>query len=179
MPITRRYSCPDCFASFPWLHERSDQSDVPDFCPKCGSNVSGVEPELSAPHIARSIGRVADNVYRAVEQSSEARAEMAAEMLPGESAADLVRAMKVTDIRDDARPGETSARPVDNEVSRSMAAPGTSWGLQDSSAGMQWAAGTQAGPGAGRHGANMTTVLRDSHAANVQQAVSRHTTHRG
>jgi len=117
MPIMRTYQCPDCEGYFEHLHLHSGEAPPPN-CELCGADMRGTPPELSAPHIARSIGKVADNVYRAMEESSAHRAEMAAEAM-GESASEF-NAMKVTNIRDDARAGESSVVTANNAVSQFM-----------------------------------------------------------
>ena len=128
MPVFRTYECPDCRGTFEHFHMRRDEP-APDECPLCGGVTSDVQPELSAPHLAKSIGAVADKVYRDMESGSIARAEMAAEQT-GED----MTAMRMTNLRDDARAGDASASRVSNDVSRLMAANPGVGGLQQSAA---------------------------------------------
>jgi hypothetical protein len=119
------YRCPDCDGVFRYFHH-PDNEPPPNFCPLCGSNMSD-QPEFafmpSAPHLAKSIGKTADRVYRQVEESSVANAEMVAEMT-GESASDVATAMKVTNLADYLRPGDIAAKMANNEVAKHMRATG-------------------------------------------------------
>ena len=141
MPVMRTYQCPDCDGYFDHMHMRS-VDEPPAFCPLCGANTSSASPELSAPHIAKTIGKVADNVYRQMETGSAARAEMAAELL-GESASDM--GMKITDMRDDNHEGEISAARAPNPVSTFMAQTGVG-GMTDAAVGAQYASSVNSGP---------------------------------
>src|SRR5450830_222819 len=96
MPVMRSYQCPDCQGIFDHLHMRSTD-EPPAFCPLCGASTSDVRPEISAPRIAKSIGKTGDAVYRGMEDGSAQRAAMAAEHL-GCDVSDM-NAMKVTDIK--------------------------------------------------------------------------------
>ena len=107
MPVIRTYQCPDCQGTFEHLHDHYDDPP-PLVCDLCGGDMRDTQPELAAPHLAKSIGKVADNVYRGMEQAAQNRAEMAAEAL-GENVSEM-GAMKITNMRDDARAGETSSR---------------------------------------------------------------------
>ena len=125
MPIVRTYQCPDCSGTFDHLHMRSDEAP-PNFCALCGAPTT-VDRRVTAPHIAGLAGKSGDQVYRAMEESSAYRADVAAEQL-GVSSSD-VAAMKVTDMKDNMREGDTAAVSVQNEVSRHMQTTGVG-GLQ-------------------------------------------------
>lgn len=170
MPVMRNYQCPDCEGVFTHLHMRMDEPP-PAFCSLCGASTSGVEPQLSAPHIAKSIGKVADNVYRQMETASKVRAEMAAEAL-GESASDMT-AMKITDMRDNTRAGEISAPPVYNPVSAALdqRRSVTPVGLQDASAASQFAADTRKGAYAGA-GVRALDNVRANHSREVPRVIA-------
>lgn len=167
MPVMRTYQCPDCEGVFEHLHMRSTE-EPPAFCPLCGASTADVQPELSAPHIAKSIGKVADTVYRDMEESSRQRAYLAAEAL-GESASDMSN-MLVTNMRDDAREGETSAPTVNNEVSQAMQAYPGIGGLQSADAAAGYAAATRSGPHANAGVKAMQNVVKQ-HATNAPRVV--------
>jgi hypothetical protein len=101
-------ACPDCGGVFKWLQHPSDEP-LPNFCPMCGSNMSA-EPVYvpEAPHIAKSIGKTADQVYRQTEQASLDNMVAAAELTGGDIS-DFA-AMKVTDMPDYLRAGDTAAK---------------------------------------------------------------------
>jgi hypothetical protein len=102
MAWKRTLLCHHCGEKFSWT-----QPEWPDECPICHSYVGlDGKPEVAAPHIATTAGKSADNIYRAMERGSEHRAQVAREVgLSAQEANDL----KITNMRDDARPGETSA----------------------------------------------------------------------
>ena len=100
--------CPDCQGTFKWLRHPSDEP-LPNFCPRCGSNLAA-EPVFvpEAAHIAKSIGKTADGVYRQMEESSRQHTFLAAEMT-GEHASEF-SGMKITDMPDYLRPGDIAAK---------------------------------------------------------------------
>ena len=102
MAFFRHYECPDCAGTFRFLHHPVDEPP-PNFCPLCGSNMN-VEPVFvpSAPHIAKTIGKTADNVYRQMEKASVDNMAAAAELAGGD-AADY-GALKIDDMADYLRP---------------------------------------------------------------------------
>jgi len=142
MPVMRSYQCPDCQGIFDHLHMRSTD-EPPAFCPLCGASTGDVQPEISAPRIAKPIGKTGDAVYRGMEDGSAQRAAMAAEHL-GCDVSDM-SAMKVTDIKDNTREGETSNVVAANPVSNFMAQTGVG-GLQSSTQAAAFAASTNSGP---------------------------------
>jgi hypothetical protein len=118
------YRCPDCTGSFRFYHH-PDAEPPPDYCPLCG-NFMGDEPEPafvpSAPHVAKTIGKTADNVYRQMEAASDANMEAAAQMTGGDKS-DFA-GMKITNMADYLRPGDVAAKMPNNEVARHMARTG-------------------------------------------------------
>jgi len=167
MPVIRTYQCPDCEGCFDHMHLRS-VDEPPAHCVLCGSNMTGASPQLSAPHIARSIGKVADNVYRSMEDSSAHRAELAAEAL-GESVSEM-GAMRITNMRDDARAGETSVMAAPTPVTQFMNQTGLG-GHVNSMAAQDYARSTQVGPYAGA-GMNALDNVKRNHAAAAASAVA-------
>src|SRR5215475_9023456 len=67
----RYFECPDCSGTFKWLMHPEDEPP-PNFCPLCGSQMSA-EPSTTfvpmAPHLAKTIGKSADQVYRQMEEA--------------------------------------------------------------------------------------------------------------
>lgn len=111
----KHLQCPDCLGTWKWLQHPSDEP-LPDFCPRCGSNLTA-EPVFvpEAAHIAKTIGRTADQVYRQMEASSRDNMQAAAE-LTGDDVADY-RAMQITDMPDYLRDGDVAAKmPLANNV---------------------------------------------------------------
>lgn len=143
MPILRTYECPDCAGRFQHLHMTRDEPP-PEECPLCAASVVDIQPELAAPHIARSIGKVADGVYRAMEETSAIRAEAAGSP-----------ALKITDMRDNTRAGEHSAAAVNNPVSQFMAQTGAGGHVSN---GAEYARATRSGPYAGAGSSIMQQV---------------------
>jgi hypothetical protein len=118
MGIYRAYECPDCGRSFRFFHHPPDEPP-PNYCPLCG-NYMGDEPELTfipaSPHVAKTIGKTADRVYRMAEETSAANAEAAAAMTGGD-ASDF-SAMKITNMADYLRPGDVAAKMPETPVSK-------------------------------------------------------------
>jgi hypothetical protein len=119
--FTRRYRCPDCRGEFNFDHHPSVEADpAPRFCPMCGFDTHADEPlgtAVVAPHIATGTARSVDGSYRAVEEGSEFRAQMAQEMgMDAEGA----NALKITDMVDRQREGDIAAVPVNNPVTQFM-----------------------------------------------------------
>jgi len=145
MPVMRTYQCPDCEGVFEHLHMRSTE-EPPAFCPLCGASTAEVEPEVSSPHIAKSIGKVADQVYRDMEDGATQRANMAAEHL-GVDASEM-SAMKITDMKDNMREGDTANGVAANPVSTFMQQTGVG-GMQSATNAAGYAAATRVGAFAG------------------------------
>jgi hypothetical protein len=122
MAVYRHYECPDCRGMFRFLHHPNDEPP-PSFCPLCGASMDA-EPAFvpTAPHVAKSIGKTADTVYRQMEAASTDHAEMAA-AIGGGSASDYT-ANAITDMADSLRPGDVAAKIASNPVSRHMTQTG-------------------------------------------------------
>lgn len=113
MAIMRTYLCPDCKGQFDHLHHPSDEPP-PDYCPLCGANVSGKRKKrlsrvVTAPAIKTVVSKSADQVYRQMEDSSNVRAQQAAEIL-GVHPSKLSN-MKMTNMKDNLREGDMSYIP--------------------------------------------------------------------
>lgn len=169
MARLRIYECPHCTGSFEVFHMQNDEPP-PRFCQLCGYDTDEeplVQP-LSAPHIAKAVGKATDNIYRATEEGAQHRVTMAQEMfgLDTESA----NALKITDMRSGTRPGETAAMPVINPITQFMNANPNSGGFGQtavSSAAHEAAVRTGYAPNAGAHA---MADLRKTHAKFVQNA---------
>lgn len=126
-----------------------------------------------APHIARTVGKSADGVYRQMEEASKDRAELAAELGGGE--AKDYESLKITDLADYLRPGDVAAKIPENPVSRQMANTGQG-GFQPVAGmtGAEFAAGTARGAFP-RQGEATRQDLVSGHAtrARVTEAVGR------
>lgn len=115
--------CQHCGDKFTWRGE-----EWPDECPLCHSYV-GLEgkPEVAAPHIALRGAKAADGIYRAMENGAEHRANVASEQF-GIPKSDLA-AMKITNMRDDNKPGEPSVKVDPSPVTAAMAANPHAYGF--------------------------------------------------
>ncbi len=152
------YKCPDCRETFDFLHHPSDEPP-PDRCTLCNAWM-GDEPE-KAPVLHLNYGkeknRVVDQVYRRMETASAERAEDAAD-LTGASVAEM-SAVKITNMKDNTRPGESSAMTVpENRVSSAAAQGAQNLSYQvggnvvrpefQNPQAAQWAGETREGPAA-------------------------------
>lgn len=166
MAVYRHYECPDCLGTFKFLHHPAEEPP-PNFCPLCGQNMKA-EPIFvpTAPHIARSIGKTSDSIYRQIETASAERAELAAELGGGE--AKDYTALKVTNMNDYLRPGDIAAKLPPNPVSQAMAATGQG-GFRPlgGMTGAEFALGTRSGPVPHR-GEAMRQLAVGGHAARAR-----------
>lgn len=107
-PRTRTYECLVCTGRFHYAHHPWD-SPPPANCPLCGASTSSAPVfEPTAPAIRGIVGIAADQVYRSMEASSEARAQVMAEV-GGGGAADYSHT-KITDMNDQMREGDVATR---------------------------------------------------------------------
>lgn len=198
MAVKKVYSChgtdrhpPHLFG---YLHYPDIERDpVPRFCGICGADgdaeTFAVQPSM--PHIEKSIRRAGDATFRQMEGQAEERMDMAAEMtgLDRSEFNDL----KITDIKDNLREGDTADVPVVNDVSRAIEADQTNYGFRPQMAPMaaggggsipdasgrtplQYAAAAAQGP----HpyaGARAATMVGNFHRHNHQDMAARATTH--
>lgn len=163
--ITKRYQCPECEAQFRYDHHPSIEADPVRHCPRCGFSIAEeFEPALVAPHIATHHGKSVDTLYKEMELGAEFRAQQAQEQHGLDTQA--ANAMKLTDMRDDARYGETSDVPVANPVTQVMdQAPPNTFGFQGAN-GLQYSTSVAEGPFPNA-GARAQAALRRHHAANI------------
>jgi hypothetical protein len=108
-----RLQCPEC------SHKFYAPSLFPECCPHCGYQYDPHDDTvISMPAIKSLVSKVADQTYRDLERSSEARAEAAAQMA-GVPVSDM-SGLKLTDLRDNTKYGEIAAPPVNNAVTQQM-----------------------------------------------------------
>jgi len=176
MPITRTYECPDCGARKTVLH--LSRSEPPPLCPHCDQE--GVA-QPSAPHIAKSIGKVADNVYRQMEEGAASRAAACAEAF-GESPAET--ALGLTDLRDNQRAGDVAAIPPGTVPANLPQGPGVSAGprnFSDPTAAAEYARNAHTGPipYAGATSPHGWSAVRANHHATAAAVTARGSQGRG
>jgi hypothetical protein len=117
--MTHKYTarCPGCHGKFPW----DPKLGYPTRCPLPGCDYTTPETDevvIAAPFLRSPNTNKTDASYRQLEMQSEARAQMAADMagVPVSEMSDL----KITNLKDNTRPGEVAAIPVVNDVTRQM-----------------------------------------------------------
>lgn len=114
----RTFECPSCAGRFEQYVHRADEPP-PRFCGQCGFDSLTLDASLASPHIATGAAKNVDGVHRAMEEGAEWRANKVQESFGGTTAEG--NNLKLTDMRDNARAGETAAVPVVNDVTRMMA----------------------------------------------------------
>lgn len=157
MAVIFKFRCPDCGEVF-------KQPAKPDweFCPACGTELISSKGEIVMPALQFGAGKVADKVYRDMENASIERAETAASMF-GAPASEFSD-MKITNLRDNTKVGEAAAIPANNEISRAIdAAPPQAMQTLNSLGPTIFSQGTQNGPYPNQ-GARWQTNLRKMHA---------------
>lgn len=121
MPRMRTYRCSACEGQFDFMHHPADEPP-PRFCPLCGFDTEGEAPTpvLATPHLAGVAGKAGDAVWKAEQQGADFRADYAQHTMGlDKEAADQLR---ITDMKDNLRAGDTSNIPIVNPVSTFMAA---------------------------------------------------------
>jgi hypothetical protein len=114
MSYRKRLQCNLCGERFIWEPE-----GFPDECPLCKQYIGlDGKPEVAAPFIGLRKAKSGDDVYRAMERGSEHRINVASEML-GIPKSEL-SGMKITNMGDNAKPGEDSAPKISESVNRLM-----------------------------------------------------------
>lgn len=111
----KRYECPSCEEQFAF-------QGTPRFCPLCSYDTQQetLSEVISSPGLLRKgAAKNVDGIYRAEEEASKARAEMAMNLGATQEDANNI---KLTNQRDNLREGDTAYVPVDNPVSRAMEA---------------------------------------------------------
>jgi hypothetical protein len=148
--------CTECREKFKWLGDK-----FPDECPICHAHIGHdrADDDVVMPFVSRRKIASADKTYRAMEAGSEQRMQLAAE-LTGEPASEF-SGLKITDMRDNMRAGDMAAIPVDNAVTRHMAATGQGGFVGADGSG--YSGSVQSGPFPNA-GAKMRTTLQQHHA---------------
>lgn len=162
--------CQNCNGVFEWLFLKPNKSDGPKECPICRATTDG-EDEMpdrlpAAPHIENiALNRAADYVYRADEEGSRHRAQVAAESFGMDAGA--ARSLITTDLgtRSTPRPGDVVAMPIQNDVSRMVAsAPSNVVGHVAPSTAAAYAESAHSGPYA-YQGAKARSATKSWHAS--------------
>lgn len=154
--------CPECGTKF-----RSPTVEGPEYCPskECGAYMrdddEGNVIEIAAPFIRSAKMKATDGVYTALEKTSEFRAEQAAQMA-GVSASEM-SSLKITNMRDNVKPGESYAPSIAAEQSR-LESAGAKVQFAGSNA-SEYSGAVMAGPYP-NSGAKMRTALSRLHGAN-------------
>lgn len=163
------YQCPECSGSFRQLVEVGVDGP-PRYCPKCGFDSEGgeqMEEGLAMPHIGKSIKGVVDNMHREMEAGADFRAAMAQDQFGLDSSEASM--MKLGDMKDGLRAGDTSNIEVINPVTQTMdAAPKGTFGFQGD-AGLGYSGTVASGPFPNA-GARAQNALRQAHVANTAGA---------
>lgn len=135
MAVTFIYSCPGTHEhpphQFRFCHIPDRERDpLPRYCAVCSydSQAETFTREMSAPHIEKSIRRAGDATFRQMEGQAEERMDMAAEMT-GMDRGEF-NDLKITDIKDNLREGDTADVTVNNDVSRAIEADTTNYGFR-------------------------------------------------
>jgi hypothetical protein len=170
MTKARLYQCPGAHGhpphQFRYLHHPSVEADpLPRYCPHCGYDSEGeeVEEALTTPHLGLSIKKTVDDMHRQMEEGAQFRMDLAQEKY-GLDSAD-VAAMKLGDMKDGLRMGDTSDVPVQNDITRVMeAAPPGIFGFQAGGIGYS---GTVAEGPFPNMGARTQKMIREAHVANT------------
>ena len=179
MTVNRTYACPGnpehrspalrAGHQFSYLHHPNpDEDPVPRYCPKCGLDSEGEEPDLAlaTPHIGQPIKGVVDNMHRDMEAGAEFRANIAAEQFGLDTAE--ANGMKLGDMKDGLRQGDTSDIEVKNDITRTMeAAPPGMFGFQSNGIGYSGAVPEGPHPNAGAHAQK---AVRAAHARTMGNA---------
>lgn len=178
MPVMRTLQCPSCQGTFDHLFMSSDDAP-PRYCQLCGFDTHKkkrgrprkMEVMLSAPKFQSRKTKGVDDHYRAMEEGSNHRAELAKSLGADEQTAND---LKITNLKP-GQQGEAANVPVVNEVTKAMdlnnAHKGDSTGFAMSQVGAQYAAQTSQGPHA-RQGMRAQDSLRSIHAQKHPNAVS-------
>jgi hypothetical protein len=133
-----RLQCPEC------THKFYAPSMFPECCPGCGYEYDPHDDTvISMPAIKSLVSKIADQTYRDMERSSEARAETAAQMA-GVPVSDM-SSLKITDLRDNTKPGEIAMPTVNNAVTQQMDLMAARGGTVGFVGGSEFAAGTAQG----------------------------------
>jgi hypothetical protein len=164
--------CDACLEKFRW--EYTEKSGWPNACPCCGHSTALLDGDVITLPAIRTKGNTANNdaLYRQIEQGSEQRAYMAAEML-GVPVSET-GAVKITDLND-RRDSEIAAIPIEpNDVTKRMVEMqqrGIPSGWQAPAAGMAASPMVQTGvfPNAG---ANIAKAVRQRHGRATQHTAT-------
>ena len=109
-----RLQCPEC------AHKFYAKTAFPECCPNCAYEYDP-EPDdtvIEMPSLRSATTKATDKVYRDMETASIHRAEEAARVA-GVPVSEMSH-LKITNLRDNVKEGETYAMPVNNPVTQRM-----------------------------------------------------------
>lgn len=153
-----KLKCPSCRGSFAW----HPKEGMPDLCELCGEKVGHdtADDIVFCPAIrSNAKTKAVDDVYRQMEAGSITRAQIAAEMV-GAPVSEM-SGLKITNMRDNQRQGDTAIALENSPVSELMASAPQTFGFQGGN-GLGFSGPVATGPSPNR-GAQMRSVLQDVH----------------
>ena len=157
--------CTSCRGAFPW----NTKEHWPKFCPLCSADLGDdrADDDIVMPFIRSSSSKLAaaDRVYREMEESSSRRAQAAADMV-GAPVSEM-SGLKITDMRDNQRPGDLAvplpSNPVSDFMQQNPQASGFGTGR-----GVEYSMAVQQGP-LPNAGARTRTMVQSLHQDMVSQ----------
>lgn len=148
MALIVDYKCPECHGVFEFMHHPRSEPP-PSYCLLCDADMT---PQKAVPkiNIGTAKGKVGDQVYRQMEKASLDNAAAAVEMAGGDSTD--YNAIKITDMRDNQREGDSAAMTqradtAAKNLSYNVMGQSVRPEMQNPQA-AQWAAATTSGPNA-------------------------------
>ena len=139
------WRCPECRKTFRW----NTDAKLPRYCPLCEADMGEERPddEICMPAFLSAKTRSVDQVGRDIMDSSEVRAQKAADMLgvPVSEMSD----MKITDLRPTKHEGSVAVAPVVNDVTQrmdQMASMGLPVGFGAGPTGAEYSGAVASGP---------------------------------
>lgn len=153
-----KLKCPSCRGSFAW----SPKEGMPDLCALCGEKVGHDTDDdiVFCPAIRTNAKtRSVDDVYRQMEAGSITRAQIAASMT--NSPVSEMSSLKITNMRDNQKQGDTAVTLQSSPVTELMAAAPQQFGFQGGN-GLGFSGPVSTGPHPNA-GARMRTALQNMH----------------
>ena len=171
MTKSRTYACPGNGRhpphQFTYLHHPSVDADpLPRYCGICGFDNEGedLEPAVTSPHIGLPIRNTVDALHRNMEAGAEFRAQQAQEQFGLDT--DDANMLKLGDMKDGLREGDTSNIEVRNDITKVMeAAPPGMFGFRGEQ-GVGYSQPVSSGPFPNM-GARTQKAVREAHVVNT------------
>jgi hypothetical protein len=166
------FMCPSCEGSFRALLDLA-REPPPRFCLLCGFDVGqdqALSQGLSAPHLPKSIRKTVDDLHKAMEEGAQFRADYASGVMGMDT--EGANMLKLGDMKDGLRQGDTSDAPVNNAITKIMEMPEAAphVGFQGgAAAGLGYSGAVPNGPFPNA-GARAQSMLRDHHARYARES---------